>query len=256
MDKEKLSQKDYELINSYLDQELDRKDVLKFAERMAEDPEISAEVADLMKVKSMVKELPTVAPPRNYILTRAMAEEARPKPWWERLFPVFRTAAAFCALALAFTFLFPVFRNQQNSQQSAVTEEAYSESMMAESMDMDYEEPVYMEKSLSLYDEEIVLDERDYAGSAQESYHAVMPSFGVMGGNPRIEYLMRQEENQKAMKAVPDNAPLAVPEGYISIEEASAAQRSLAIKIILSGGLLLSICALVLLHKRRKQMEL
>ena len=36
MDKEKLSQKDYELINSYLDQELDRKDVLKFAERMAE----------------------------------------------------------------------------------------------------------------------------------------------------------------------------------------------------------------------------
>lgn len=255
MDKEKISQKDYELINSYLDQELDRKDVLKFAERMSEDPEISAEVADLMKVKAMVKEMPTVAPPRNYILTRAMAEEARPKPWWERLFPVFRTAAAFCALALVFTFLFPMFR-QQRDQQTVPTESSYSQAVPAESMDMDYEEPVYMEKSLSLYDEEIVLDERDYAGSAQESYHAVMPSFGVMGGNPRIEYLMRQEENQKAMKAVPDNAPLAVPEGYISIEEASAAQRSLAIKIILSGGLLLSICALVLLHKRRKQMEL
>ena len=41
------------------------------------------------------------------ILTRAMAEEARPKPFWERLFPVFRTAAAFCALALVFTFVFP-----------------------------------------------------------------------------------------------------------------------------------------------------
>ncbi len=255
MDKEKISQKDYELINSYLDQELDRKDVLKFAERMSEDPEISTEVADLMKVKAMVKEMPTVAPPRNYILTRAMAEEARPKPWWERLFPVFRTAAAFCALALVFTFLFPFFR-QQRDQQAVPTESSYSQAVPAESMDMDYEEPVYMEKSLSLYDEEIVLDERDYAGSAQESYHAVMPSFGVMGGNPRIEYLMRQEENQKAMNAVPDNAPLAAPEGYISVEEASAAQRSLAIKIILSGGLLLSICALVLLHKRRKQMEL
>ena len=94
---EKLSQKDYELINSYLDQELDRKDVLKFSERMAEVPEIREEIADLMKVKAMIKELPTAAPPRNYILTRAMAEEARPKPWWERLFPVFRTAAAFCA---------------------------------------------------------------------------------------------------------------------------------------------------------------
>ena len=97
---EKFTQKDYELINSYLDQELDRKDVVKFADRMAQDPEIAAEVADLMKVKSMIKELPTVTPPRNYILTRAMAEEARPKPFWERLFPVFRTAAAFCALAL------------------------------------------------------------------------------------------------------------------------------------------------------------
>ena len=256
MDKEKLSQKDYELINSYLDQELDRKDVLKFAERMSEDPEISAEVADLMKVKAMVKELPTVAPPRNYILTRAMAEETRPKPWWERLFPVFRTAAAFCALALVFTFLLPIFRQQRN-QQAVPTESAYTQSIPAESMDMDYEEPVYMEKSLSLYDEEIVLDEMDYADSAQESYHAVMPSFGVMGGNPRIEYMMRQEENKKAMNAVPDNnAPLVVPEGYISVEEASAAQRSLALKIILSGGLLLSICALVLLHKRRKQMEL
>ena len=77
---EKLSQKDYELINSYLDQELDRKDVIKFAERMAADSRINEEVADLMKVKAMVKELPTVTPPRNYILTRAMAEEARPKP--------------------------------------------------------------------------------------------------------------------------------------------------------------------------------
>ena len=74
---EKFSQKDYELINSYLDQELDRKDVVKFADRMAQDPKIAAEVADLMKVKSMIKELPTVTPPRNYILTRAMAEEAR-----------------------------------------------------------------------------------------------------------------------------------------------------------------------------------
>ena len=250
---ERLSQKDYELINSYLDQELDRKDVLKFAERMSEDPEISAEVADLMKVKAMVKEMPTVAPPRNYILTRAMAEEARPKPWWERLFPVFRTAAAFCALALAFTFIFPLVRQQQNSQSETSANSAYTDSA-AEIVD--YDEPVMVEKSLSLYDEEIVLDDRDYAGAAEESYHAVMPSFGVVGGNPRIEYLMRQEENQKAMKSVPSLESPVIPEGYISVEEAAAAQRSLAVKIILSGGLLLSICALMILQKRRKKLEL
>ena len=113
---EKLTQKDYELINSYLDQELDRKDVIKFAGRMAEDPAIAAEVEDLMKVKTMIKELPTVTPPRNYILTRAMAEEARPKPFWQRLFPVFRTAAALCALALVFTFVFPYLPKAEKNE--------------------------------------------------------------------------------------------------------------------------------------------
>jgi len=251
---ERLSKKDYELINSYLDQELDRKDVVKFAERMAADPEIGAEVADLMKVKAMVRELPTVTPPRNYILTRAMAEEARPKPWWERLFPVFRTAAAFCALALAFTFLFPLIRQQQDGNQAATQDIAYEESMAAEMPD--FEEPLYMEKSLSLYDEEIVLDDRDYAASSEESYRAVMPSYGVLGGNPRIEYMMRQEENKKAANAAPAADPAVIPDGYISIEEAASAQRSLALKMLLGGGLIMSICALIILRRRRKKLEL
>ena len=246
---DQLTQKDYELINSYLDQELDRKDVVKFAERMAEDPEVNAEVADLMKVKAMVKELPTVTPPRNYILTRAMAEEARPKPWWERLFPVMRTAAAFCALALVFTFLLPTFRQQRENSAMAPNNAALEEKVPEV---MDYDEPVYMEKSLSLYDEEIVLD-RDYAD--EESYNAVMPSYGVMGGNPRIEYMMRQEENQKLMNAAPAEIEV-IPEGYISVEEAAAAQRETALKIIFCCGLLLSIGALVFLGKYRKKMEL
>ena len=247
---EKLSQKDYELINSYLDQELDRKDVIKFAERMAADPRINEEVADLMKVKAMIKELPTVTPPRNYILTRAMAEEARPKPWWERLFPVFRTAAAFCALALVFTFLFPMFSRQNNA---APTEPVYEEA--AESMAVnDYAEPV--QKSVSLYDEEIVLEEKSFGGASEESYHAVMPSYGVMGGNPRIEYMMRMEESQNALRSAPSAESNVIPEGYISTEEASQMVRSASLKIILGCGLVLSVCALVFLHKRRKQLEI
>ena len=248
---EKLSQKDYELINSYLDQELDRKDVVKFSERMAEVPEIREEIADLMKVKAMVKELPTVTPPRNYILTRAMAEEARPKPWWERLFPVFRTAAAFCALALAFTFIFPLIQAQQSAKTESA-ENAYVEPMAAE--EMDYAAPVA--KSLSLYDEEIVLEERNYGEAAEESYHAVMPSFGVRGGNPRMEYLMRQEEDRNSMQAAESSNSAAVPEGYISAEEAAAAQRSMAMKMIFGGGLILCICALMVLYRQRKKMEI
>lgn len=250
---EQLSQKDYELINSYLDQELDRKEVLKFADRMAEDPRISEEIADLMKVKAMVRELPTVTPPRNYILTRAMAEEARPKPWWERLFPVFRTAAAFCALALAFTFLFPLIR-QNSANQAAVPDTFYSEAAPSDTAENEYEKPELVSKSLSLYDEEIVLE--DYDRTAEESYTAVMPSFGVMGGNPRIEYMMRQEEKQKVMNTSPSAENVVIPEGYISIEEAESAQRSLALKIILCGGLLGSLFALAILRKRRKKMEL
>ena len=258
---EKLSQKDYELINSYLDQELDRKDVIKFSERMADSPEIREEIADLMKVKAMVKELPTIAPPRNYILTRAMAEEARPKPWWERLFPVFRTAAAFCALALAFTFIFPLIRQQQAAENKAA-ESTYAESMAAEEMDYfeapEAEEMVQADrpvaKSLSLYDEEIVLEDR-YIGTAEESYHAVMPSFGVRGGNPRMEYLMRQEEERNSQQAAETYNSMTIPEGYISAEEAAAARRSLAMKMLFGGGLILCICALMVLRKRRKKLE-
>lgn len=253
MEKEKLSQKDYELINSYLDQELDRKDVIKFADRMAENPEIGAEVADLMKVKAMIKELPTVTPPRNYILTRAMAEEARPKPWWERLFPVFRTAAAFCALALAFVFIFPLVRQLpagNEAAESRAAENAYVESMEAE--EMDYAAPT-VSKSVSLYDQEIVLEDRNFGGSAEESYRAVMPSFGVRGGNPRIEYMMRMEEKQSAQNSVES---FTVPEGYISKEEAAQAQHDLAVKMILCFGLILSLCALFVLRRRRKKLEI
>ncbi|MBR6089324.1 MAG: hypothetical protein IKP86_05275 [Anaerolineaceae bacterium] len=252
---EKLSQKDYELINSYLDQELDRKGVVQFAKRMAEEPEIEAEIAELMKVKSMIKELPTVTPPRNYILTRAMAEEARPKPWWERLFPVFRTAAAFCALALAFTFLFPLIRQQSDAGAGqSVPADSAAESVTMDSAEYE-EEPVQKALVLSdLYDEEIILDEREY-GVGEEAYHAVMPSYGVMGGNPRIEYMMRMEEQQNAENELRAAEILTVPEGYISVEEAASAQRSLALKIVLGGGLILSICALLVLRRRKKMLE-
>ena len=234
--------------------------MVKFAERMAGEPEIGAEIADLMKVKAMVRELPTVTPPRNYILTRAMAEEARPKPWWERLFPVFRTAAAFCALALAFTFLFPLFRQQQAAQNTGPGGDVPVESMAENNdmvMDMDYEEApdMMVEKSISLLDQEIVLEDRNFGGAAEESYRAVMPSYGVRGGNPRIEYMMRQEESQNSLRMAESAENQVVPEGYISEEEAHQAVRNTALKIIFGGGLILSLAVLIMLRQRRKMLE-
>ena len=256
MKNEALTNKDYELINSYLDQELDRKDVVKFADRMAEDPAIAAEVADLMKVKAMIKELPTVTPPRNYILTRAMAEEARPKPFWERLFPVFRTAAAFCALALVFTFVFP-YLPRSGSKQNAALQNTYSSKSvdMAElydSAEMDF--AAEEEAPMAFYDEKIILDED--MGYAAESYTAVMPSYGVMGGNPRIEYMMRQE--QKLAEAQENTAWDAEnpPEGFISEETAAANQRDLLIRLGLGAGLAGSIAGIVLLQRKKQRLQI
>lgn len=238
---EKLTQKDYELINSYLDQELDRKDVLQFAGRMAEDPAVRREVEELMQVKAMIKELPTVTPPRNYILTRAMAEEARPKPFWERLFPVFRAAAAFCALALAFTFIFPLINGQKTAERTVYESKSVSLEMAAE-------------EAAPIRDEEIVLEDRDYGGGA-DSYTAVMPSYGVRGGNPRIEYMMRLEESQNTAQSLSwdaDNPPA----GFISEETAAANQRSLLIKIGLGLGLAGSLAGIFILTRRKKQLEI
>ena len=261
MKNEALTQKDYELINSYLDQELDRKDVVKFADRMAEDPAIAAEVADLMKVKAMIKELPTVTPPRNYILTRAMAEEARPKPFWERLFPVFRTAAAFCALALVFTFVFPYLPMAGSQKNAATTGNYASKSIdmadLFESEEMDFAAEAAEEEAapMAFYDEKIILDED--MGYAAESYTAVMPSYGVMGGNPRIEYMMRQEqklaEAQDSAAAWDAENP---PEGFISEETAAANQRDLLLRLGLGAGLVGSIAGIIILQRKKQRLQI
>ena len=58
------------------------------------------------------------------------------------------------------------------------------------------------------------------------------------------------------MQAAESYESAAVPEGYISTEEAAAAQRSMAMKMIFGGGLILCICALVVLYRQRKKMEI
>lgn len=249
---EKLTQKDYELINSYLDQELDRKGVLQFAERMSEDPAIRGEVEDLMKVKSMIRELPTVTPPRNYILTRAMAEEARPRPFWERLLPFFRTAAAFCALALVFTFVFPLMTNNRSAEKAAegtVNQTMYAAKSvpLMESMEEEAAEaPLFR-------DEEIVLNE-SYSGDSN-SYAAVMPSYGVRGGNPRIEYMLRMEEKQAGTQNAAPLDPDNPPEGFVSVETLDRTKRDILIRVGLGAGLVLSVAGAFLLSRRKKAME-
>ena len=233
MGNEKLTTKQLQMLSSCLDGELRGDELTKLSESLAADPRMAAEMADLLKVKSMAKELPTVKPPRNYRLTTIEAEEARPKPFWERLFPIFRGAAAFCALALAFVFIFPMF-----SGNASVDSEETSA-------------PLYAAKTISLAettcitDEQIVLDE-DLEDSSNGAVTASMPSFGVRGGTPRSEYLMMQAELQNQTE----------PEFSPTVEPSAGIDALTIAKIVLTVLLVAFAASAVMLGRRKKRLEL
>ncbi len=235
MGNEKLTTKQLQMLSSCLDGELRGDELAKLSESLAADPRMAAEMADLLKVKSMAKELPTVKPPRNYRLTTIEAEEARPKPFWERLFPIFRGAAAFCALALAFVFIFPMFSG--NASVETVDDGART----------------YVSKSISLADtacitdERIVLDE-DRDDSSNGAVTASMPSFGVRGGTPRSEYLMMQAELQNQQLSELATTELSEPAG--GIDPLTIA------KVVLTVLLAAFAASAVMLGRRKKRLEL
>lgn len=235
MENEKLTTKQMQMLSSCLDGELRGDELAKLSESLAADPRMAAEMADLLKVKSIAKELPTVKPPRNYRLTTIEAEEARPKPFWERLFPIFRGAAAFCALALAFVFIFPMFSG--NASVETVDDGAR----------------MYVSKSISLADtacitdERIVLDE-DRDDSSNGAVTASMPSFGVRGGTPRSEYLMMQAELQNQQLSELATTELSEPAG--GIDPLTIA------KVVLTVLLAAFAASAVMLGRRKKRLEL
>ena len=236
MGNEKLTTKQLQMLSSCLDGELRGDELTKLSESLAADPRMAAEMAGLLKVKSMAKELPTVKPPRNYRLTTIEAEEARPKPFWERLFPIFRGAAAFCALALAFVFIFPLF-----SGNASVDSEETSA-------------PLYAAKTISLAettgitDEQIVLDADREDSASNGAVTASMPSFGVRGGTPRSEYLMMQAELQNQTE--PEFAPTETASPTAQIDALTIA------KIVLAVLLVGFTSAAVMLGSRKRKLEL
>ena len=233
MGNEKLTTKQLQMLSSCLDGELRGDELTKLSESLAADPRMAAEMADLLKVKSMAKELPTVKPPRNYRLTTIEAEEARPKPFWERLFPIFRGAAAFCALALAFVFIFPMFSGNASVDTAENTSALYAAKSIS------------LAETTAITDEQIILDE-DRNDSSNGAVTASMPSYGVRGGTPRSEYLMMQAELQNQTE--PEFAPTV---------EADAGIDSLTIvKIVLTVLLVGFAASAVMLGRKKKSLEL
>lgn len=194
----KMNEKDLSYINGYLDNTLTEKEMLEFADRMAADPEIRAELSDIALVKRVIKELPVKKPPRNYILTRAMAAESRKPGILERLFPLFRTAGVMASLALIFTFIFPFFAaTSQNAQQSttplaiqkSITENDLEDAPPMAAADLN------AETSPSL----------DEIGLGSDTDSLTKASKGFRGGSPKLEYLVNTE------RMIPDDPYEMVP---------------------------------------------
>ena len=204
--------KDRDLINSYLDHELNDQDLLLFAERLSQDDSLKSEMTDMMQVKKLLCSLPDQKPPQNYILTRAMAQEARKPSLWERLFPAFRTVAVFACLGIILSFILPLNGNLTNP--AAPIEMQYS----AKSVDLlaaeesELSQPVADSESIGTAS--MTLDE---AGDTAVNT-AMMngyPSKGVRGGNPKLEYLVT------AQRVLPDDRSTGAVSEKLSIDEES-----------------------------------
>jgi hypothetical protein len=69
-----------ELLSAYLDGELGEGERQRLEARLAQDPTLRAELRALRQTVSLVQELPEVAAPRNFILSKSMVERRQPAP--------------------------------------------------------------------------------------------------------------------------------------------------------------------------------
>ena len=194
-----MNEKDLTYINGYLDNALTEQEMLEFADKMASDPAIRAELSDIALVKRVIKELPVQKPPRNYILTRAMAAESRKPGILERFFPMFRTAGVLASLALIFTFVFPFF----SATSQVAPQETVPLTVQKSVSESDLEESLPMAVADVQADPAPSLDELGLGGSTDSLTKA---SKGFRGGSPKLEYLVTTE------RMIPDDPYEMAPE--------------------------------------------
>lgn len=103
-----------ELLSAYLDGELSRRERERLEARLSEDPTLRAELRAMHRTVSLMRELPRVAAPRNFILSEAMVKQERSVSEPRRARPETRTrsrawaAPLLTAAATAVSLLFLV----------------------------------------------------------------------------------------------------------------------------------------------------
>jgi len=88
------------LLSAYLDGELSTREQDLLESRLATDPELRARLEELRRTVSLVRDLPQVQAPRNFLLTPSMVSRTRPRPAPRRwLAPALTFATAASALS-------------------------------------------------------------------------------------------------------------------------------------------------------------
>ena len=206
--------KDLELINTYLDHEMNDQDLLDFAERLSQEENLKEDLADIMQVRSQLRKLPMKKPPQNYILTRSMAQEVRKPNLLERFFPIFRTAAVFACIAFVLTFILPL---------SSISSSTKTEPMLAKkSVEIDLIDKSDEANSEKVVTPEVFSEESVNPLADSELMVQAFPSKGVRGGNPKLEYLTNAE------RMIPDDrSPVPTPEISSQPISGEAAQKEI-----------------------------
>lgn len=93
--------RDVELLNAYLDDELDATQRQRLESRLSSDPGLKSIFDELREARVVLSRLPQRRAPRNFTLTSKMAGIKPPLP---RAYPIFRFASAFAAILFFFTY--------------------------------------------------------------------------------------------------------------------------------------------------------
>jgi hypothetical protein len=98
----KISDRELEVLSAYLDGEVSHKDRERIESRLSDDEGLRENLEQLQQTRAMIRSLPKLRSPRNFLLTPEMVGQVR-EP--RRLFPVFRLATALATVLFIF-FLF------------------------------------------------------------------------------------------------------------------------------------------------------
>lgn len=112
----KISDRELEVLSAYLDGEVSRKDRERIESRLSDDENLREILEQLQHTRAMMRSLPKLRAPRNFLLTPEMVGQVR-QP--RRLFPIFRLATAL-ATVLFILFLFGDFYLVRNPPLSGI----------------------------------------------------------------------------------------------------------------------------------------